>query len=89
LINPEWIWSNTKINPLREEANTALGKLGAFPRIVPNVELFIRMHIVKEATDSSRSAAKARFVPPSPEEVLDLTSDLEAFFIKRKSMFLI
>ena len=54
LINQQWIWSNTQINTLLEEANTALGELSAFSRIVPNVELFIRMHIVKEATDSSR-----------------------------------
>lgn len=53
-INHEWTWSDPRINVFLEEANTALGELNAFSRIVPNIELFIRMHIVKEATDSSR-----------------------------------
>jgi len=53
-INHEWTWSDPRINTALEEANTALGELNAFSRIVPNVELFIRMHIVKEATDSSK-----------------------------------
>jgi Fic family protein len=162
-INHIWNWSDPRINVLLEEANTALGELNAFSKIVPNIELFIRMHVVKEATDSSkiegtktefdeafldrdsidpekqddweevqnyikavdfavlklkeiplslrllrdthkvlmtgvrgrnkapgefrkvqnwiggRSPADAKFVPPSPDEVLDLMSDLEAF----------
>lgn len=53
-INHDWSWSDPRISVALEEANTALGELNAFSRIVPNVELFIRMHIVKEATDSSR-----------------------------------
>jgi Fic family protein len=53
-INHTWLWTNPLVNTLLEEANTALGELNAFSRIVPNVELFITMHIAKEATDSSR-----------------------------------
>lgn len=53
-INHEWIWSNAKINSLLSEANLALGNLNAFSLYVPDVDVFIRMHIVKEATKSSR-----------------------------------
>lgn len=53
-INMEWIVSDPQVNKLLEEANLKLGELNAFSVIVPDVDLFIRMHIVKEATTSSR-----------------------------------
>jgi len=53
-INHSWVWSNPKINTLLEEANHKLGSLNAFSKQVPNVDYFIRMHIIKEATTSSR-----------------------------------
>ncbi|HZW40247.1 MAG TPA: Fic family protein [Ignavibacteriaceae bacterium] len=53
-INKEWIVSNPVVNKLLEEANIKLGELNAFSLIVPDVDLFIRLHIVKEATTSSR-----------------------------------
>jgi len=53
-INQEWIWTDPKINSLLSEANLNLGNLNAFSLYVPNVEVFIRMHLVKEATKSSR-----------------------------------
>ena len=53
-INQEWIWADPKINSLLSEANLNLGNLNAFSLYVPNVEVFIRMHLVKEATKSSR-----------------------------------
>jgi len=54
LINHTWVWSNPKINTLLEEANHKLGSLDAYSRQVPDVNYFIRMHVVKEATSSSR-----------------------------------
>lgn len=53
-VNKEWIVSDPKVNKLLEEANLKLGELNAFSLIVPDVDLFIRMHIIKEATSSSR-----------------------------------
>lgn len=53
-VNIEWIVSNPQVNKLLEEANLKLGELNAFSEIVPAVDLFIRMHVVKEATSSSR-----------------------------------
>ena len=53
-INDEWSWEDTRINVLLEKATRALGELNAFTLIVPNVDLFIRLHIVKEANTSSR-----------------------------------
>jgi len=54
LVNHVWVWSNPKINTLLEEATHKLGALDAFSRQLPDVDYFIRMHVVKEATTSSR-----------------------------------
>lgn len=53
-INQEWIWTDSKINTLLSEANLRLGELNAFSLYVPDIDIFIQMHVVKEATTSSR-----------------------------------
>ncbi len=53
-INQEWVWNDAKINLLLSEANLSLGNLNAFSLYVPDVDVFIRMHLVKEATKSSQ-----------------------------------
>jgi Fic family protein len=53
-VNHEWIWEDPRINTLLEEATQAIGELNAFSLIVPDADLFIRMHVVKEANTSSR-----------------------------------
>ena len=53
-INHSWVWHDAKINVLLEEATRVLGELNAFSIIVPNIDLFIQMHIQKEANVSSR-----------------------------------
>lgn len=53
-VNREWSWENPQINTLLERASRALAELDAFTRIVPDVDLFIQMHITKEANNSSR-----------------------------------
>jgi Fic family protein len=53
-INHEWNWDDPRINVLLEQATKALGELNAFSLIVPDVDMFIQMHIVKEANTSSR-----------------------------------
>ena len=53
-INHEWIVSTPEVNKLLSEANRLIGELNAFSQIIPDVDFFITMHILKEATKSSR-----------------------------------
>lgn len=46
-INHEWIISTPEVNKLLAEANRLLGELNAFSQIIPDVDFFIRMHILR------------------------------------------
>lgn len=52
-INHDFYWSDTKINELLETASIKLGELNSFSLFVPDTDMFIKTHIVKEAVVSS------------------------------------
>lgn len=54
LINQTWQWHTPLINALLEKAAVKLGELNSYARLVPNVDLFIQLHVTKEAVVSSR-----------------------------------
>jgi len=53
-INKSITWDDPAINTLLEKATLQLGALNSFSTFVPDIDLFIRMHVLKEATVSSR-----------------------------------
>lgn len=76
-INKEWGLNNPEINTLLEEANLKLGELNAFSTFVPDVDVFIRMHIVKEATQSSRIEGTRTRIDEAVLEAKDISPELK------------
>ncbi|MEO6915322.1 MAG: Fic family protein [Chitinophagaceae bacterium] len=54
MINHQWQWNDTQINTLLEKASIRLGELNSYAKLVPNIDLFIALHVTKEAVISSR-----------------------------------
>lgn len=53
-VNHQWQWSDGSLNELLEKASIKLGELNSFAKLVPNIDLFIHLHVLKEAVVSSR-----------------------------------
>jgi Fic family protein len=54
MINQQWKWEEQSINTLLETAAIKIGELNSYSRLVPNIDLFIQLHVTKEAVVSSR-----------------------------------
>jgi len=53
-INRQWLINDPDLQTLLAEASRYLGELNAFSYQIPDIDFFIRMHVVKEAVTSSR-----------------------------------
>jgi Fic family protein len=53
-INHLFYWTDPAINELLEKASLKMGELNSFSRLIPDTDMFIIMHIFKEAVVSSR-----------------------------------
>lgn len=53
-INREWSIENMELLHLLSQADRELGRLDMYSEYIPNIDLFISMHVVKEATQSSK-----------------------------------
>ena len=54
LINRQLELDNMEVLQLLSQADRELGRLDMFSKYIPDVDLFIRMHVLKEATKSSK-----------------------------------
>ena len=53
-INRSWIIDDMELLSLLSQADRQLGRLDMYSEYIPNIDLFIQMHVVKEATLSSK-----------------------------------
>lgn len=54
LINRQWKIGNMEVLQLLSRADRELGRLDMYSDYIPNIDLFISMHVLKEATQSSK-----------------------------------
>ncbi len=54
LITRGWSLDNMELIQLLGQADRELGRLDMYSEYIPNVDLFIKMHVLKEATQSSK-----------------------------------
>jgi Fic family protein len=53
-INRQWHVDSMEVLQLLSQADRELGRLDMYSNYIPNIELFISMHVLKEATQSSK-----------------------------------
>ncbi len=53
-INRQWNFENMELLNLLSQADRQLGRLDMYSEYIPNIDLFISMHVLKEATQSSK-----------------------------------
>ncbi|WP_339866878.1 Fic family protein [uncultured Algoriphagus sp.] len=53
-VDVDWFWNSPLLNKLLEKAAIKLGELNSYARMVPNIDLFIQLHVAKEAVVSSK-----------------------------------
>lgn len=74
-INFNWGWNDTKLDALLAEANRQIGELNAYSLLLPNVDLYIKMHVKIEANKSSKIEGTKTTIEEDLSDVLDINPE--------------
>ena len=74
-INKDWKIDNMELVSLLDKANRHLGRLDMFSEYIPNIDLFISMHILKEATQSSKIEGTQTNIEDALLDIEDVSED--------------
>ena len=54
LINKHWLLDDMEIQQLLSKADRQLGRLDMYSEYIPNIDFVMSLHVLKEATQSSK-----------------------------------
>ncbi len=74
-INDEWVWNDSELNKLLFEASLQLGELNGFAEQIPNIDIYIKMHVKVEANKSSKIEGTRTTIDEDLLEKLDVNPE--------------
>ena len=74
-INYNWGWDDTKLDSLLAEANRQIGELNAYSLLLPNVDLYIKMHVKIEANKSSKIEGTKTTIEEDLSDIQDINPE--------------
>lgn len=75
IINRQWSIENMELIDLLSKADRQLGRLDMYSEYIPNIDLFIRMHVLKEATQSNKIEGTKTNIEEALYDKEDLAED--------------
>ncbi len=74
-VNRQWYLDNMEVIQLLSRADRDLGRLDMYSNYIPDIDLFISMHVLKEATQSSRIEGTQTNIEEALREKEDVPPD--------------
>ena len=74
-INEDWVWNDSELNMLLSKASLELGNLNGYASQIPNIDIYIQMHVKVEANKSSRIEGTRTTIDEDLSDVLDINPE--------------
>lgn len=74
-INRQWSLDDIEVISLLSKADRQLGRLDMYSDYIPNIDLFISMHVLKEATQSSKIEGTKTNIAEALQSKIDIAEE--------------
>lgn len=74
-INRQWFLDDIEVITLLSKADRQLGRLDMYSEYIPNIDLFISMHVLKEATQSSKIEGTKTNIAEALQNKIDIAQE--------------